>query len=429
MRKGKDRNAQTFQQTRETKKVQTIKNKGLMRKSDLVLIAAVASMLASCSNEKFLDDNQDSLEAIGFASYSEKSTRGNVDSENNLEFYHNTFAVYGTKVNVKDPTKFQYVFGGKAVTGNLKPDGVTCTYQTTADAVLGDRKYDGLRFWDKQANYKFIAYAPVSNANPIRYNYAAADSLVGAQGNWFKTNEDYVLQGTNLQATPTDTVIIKGFTVEAGEDLDLMISSCNSQIGKTHAEQVPLSFRHILSKLNVSIAKSKALQDCTVTINGLEITGLMDKGSYNESLYDISTSDSKVSGWTASKSDPYDYALIYDTLGQGGKVLNNGTFSTDNPPVFTKGKPFYFIESLVMPQSITAEGQVILTMNYTIQSGDYVEEFPYELDLYDVANLQKFDEGYNYTLNFTIDPDVIIFDANVSTWSDINANKIIEEED
>ena len=44
-------------------------------------------------------------------------------------------------------------------------------------------------------------------------------------------------------------------------------------------------------------------------------------------------------------------------------------------------------------------------------------------------NLQKFDEGYNYTLNFTIDPDVIIFDANVSTWSDINANKIIEEED
>ena len=399
-----------------------------MRKRDLIMIAAVATTLAACSNEKLLHDNQDTPEAIGFASYSERSTRGDTESENNLEFYHNTFAVYGTKVNVNDATKFQYVFGGKPTATALAPEGDTCTYQTTADAVLGDWKYDDPRFWDKQANYKFIAYAPASDNNPIRYYYSAVNALVGATDNWFKTTEAYVLQGTNLQAAPTDTVIVKGFT-GPDKDLDLMISDCNLQNGKTHADQVPLSFRHILSKLNVSIAKSEALQGCTVTINGLEITGLKDKGIYDESDYNISVSDSKVSGWTASKSDPYNYALKYDTLGQGGKVLNNGTYS-GTPSTFKIGKPFFFIESLVMPQAIE-EDQVKLTMNYTITSasGNYSEEYPYELDLYDVVNLQKFDEGYNYTLSFTIDPDVIIFDANVSTWSDINANRIIGQED
>ena len=55
-----------------------------MRKRDLIMIAAVATTLAACSNEKLLHDNQDTPEAIGFASYSERSTRGDTESENNL---------------------------------------------------------------------------------------------------------------------------------------------------------------------------------------------------------------------------------------------------------------------------------------------------------------------------------------------------------
>ena len=414
----KQRENQEFQHARELKEVITIKNKGLMRKSYFVLIAAVATTLASCSNDLFLDDNQDNQGYIGFTSFSEQSTRGDKTDKKNLEFYHNTFAVFGTKVNKKDATKFQYVFGGKPVTGTLNPAGVTCTYQgATPDAVLGDWKYTDPRFWDKQANYNFIAYAPVSDDNPISYYYSAANALVGADGNQFKTKAPYVLKATNLQATATEAEKITGFNVD-GEDLDLMISAPNPQDGAAHSAEVNLVFRHILSKINVTVAKSLALQGCTVTVKNITISGLNDQGTYTESNYDNSTA-TIVSGWEATKSDPYTYNLAYSTT--VGQALNDGTIDNTKLPTevgyFTPGKPYYFIESLLLPQAITAENQVILTMNYTVKSGDYSEDYPYELDLYKVAKLQNIYEGYNYTLNFTIDPDVIKFDASVTVWA------------
>ena len=392
-----------------------------MRKKNFVFIAVIATTLASCSNDLFLDDNQDNKGYIGFTSYSEQSTRGDATKKANLEFYHNTFAVFGTKVNKKDATKFQYVFGGEATATTLNPAGVTCTYQTTPDAVLGDWKYTDPRFWDKQANYKFIAYAPVSDDNPISYYYSAANALVGADGNQFKTKAPYVLKATNLQATATEAEKITGFNVD-GEDLDLMISAPNPQDGAAHSAEVNLVFRHILSKINITVAKSLALQGCTVTVKDITIAGLKDKGEYTESNYDNSAA-TIASGWEATKSGTA-YNLAYSTT--DGQALNDGTIDNTKEPTevgyFTPGKPYYFIESLLLPQAITAANQVILTMNYTVKSGDYSEDYPYELDLYEVAKLQNIYEGYNYTLNFTIDPDVIKFDASVTVWANETAD-------
>ena len=70
-----------------------------------------------------------------------------------------------------------------------------------------------------------------------------------------------------------------------------------------------------------------------------------------------------------------------------------------------------------MPQTI-ADDQVALVVKYTITSGTYFEDYTYKLDLYDIAALRKFFDGYNYTLNFTIAPDVIKFDATVTPWTD-----------
>lgn len=414
--------------TRETnKKVITIKNKGLMRKSNLVLLAATASMLASCGKDLILDNNQDVQETIGFTSYSESSTRGDVTDKNNLEYFHNTFAVYGTKVNKFDATKIKYVFGGEATATSLNPDGTTCTYQPTPDAVLEDWKYTDPRYWDRQADYDFVAYAPVSANNPLRYYYSAAGKLVGATGNEFKTTSPYVLQATNLQATPSIAEKVKGFTEEAGKDLDLMISSSNHQPGDAHTDYVNLVFRHILSKLNITIAKSQALQNCTVTIKKVAITGLKDKGSYVQSNYD-NTGDGVTSGWAASLSeDPSTYILLYES--STGQVLNDGTIDNTKEPgtagYFTMGAPYFFIESMVMPQ-IIADDQTKLTIDYTIKSGNYTEDYPYQIDLYDIdAKLRNIYEGYNYTINFVIDPDVIKFDAKVAAWGEESFDVII----
>lgn len=375
----------------------------------IVLIAAVAAIFAACSNDIVLRDTElqtDNPKAIGFTSYSEKITRGNTDVNTNLEYYHDTFQVYGTKKSTVD-NAVQYVFGQSPNSANPTV-GVLCTYQLVSDAVLGDWKYDNPRFWDKQANYNFVAFAP-SNA-PLKYNYSTADGTgqVGDADNEFVTSADYTLTGTNLQTTASTAEKVKGFTGNGGADLDIMISATNAQNGSAHDDEVNLIFSHILSKLNVTFAKAVALDASTVTVTSVEITNLKEKGSYSQSDYNLFTT---TSGWTTKIVNPSTYKLAYS----GSQVLNASA-----------GSALYFIESLVMPQTI-ADDQVTLVAKYKIESGTYSENYTYELDLYDIAALRKFFDGYNYTLNFTIDPDVIKFDASVTLWSDqAAANKNIE---
>lgn len=356
-----------------------------------VLIAVVAIVFAACSSDVVLNDiaesQTDTPKAIGFTSFSEKITRADTD----LEFYHNTFVVYGTKQSTVD-NAIQYVFGGKAAAAGNQ-EGVTCTYNATA-GVTGNWEYVNPRYWDKQAEYDFIAYAP-ANA-PLRYYYGAADAQVGDANNEFVTNADYTLAGTNLQATATTAEKVKGFT-DAGVDLDLMISAAKPQSGSNNAD-VALVFKHILSKLNVTFVKAAVLDGATVTVSSVEITGLKEKGSYKESDY-VNDEFTKTSGWTASTSGG-GYKLAYSD----GQELNA-----------SDGLPYFFIESLVMPQTI-ADDQVTLKAKYTIQTGGYSENYTYQLDLYDVEALRKYFDGYNYTLKFTIQPDVIKFDAEVTVW-------------
>jgi len=358
-----------------------------------VLIAVVAIVFAACSSDVVLNDitesQTDTPKAIGFTSFSEKITRADTD----LEYYHNTFVVYGTKQSTVD-NAIQYVFGGKATAlGNQ--DGVTCTYNATA-GVTGNWEYVNPRYWDKQAEYDFIAYAP-DNA-PLRYFYNAANAQVGDVNNEFVTNADYTLAGTNLQATATTAEKVKGFT-GAGVDLDLMISNPKPQSGSNNAD-VALVFKHILSKLNVTFAKADVLDDATVTVTSVEITGLKEKGSYKQSDY-VNDGFTKTSGWTAS------------TLGGGYKLA----YSNGQELNASDGLPYLFIESLVMPQTIV-DDQVTLKAKYTIQTGGYSENYTYQLDLHDVEALRKYFDGYNYTLKFTIQPDVIKFDATVTVWDD-----------
>jgi len=357
-----------------------------------VLIAVVAIVFAACSSDVVLNDitesQTDTPKAIGFTSFSEKITRADTD----LEYYHNTFVVYGTKQSTVD-NAIQYVFGGKATAlGNQ--DGVTCTYNATA-GVTGNWEYVNPRYWDKQAEYDFIAYAP-DNA-PLRYFYNAANAQVGDVNNEFVTNADYTLAGTNLQATATTAEKVKGFT-GAGVDLDLMISNPKPQSGSNNAD-VALVFKHILSKLNVTFAKADVLDGATVTVTSVEITGLKEKGSYKQSNY-VNDEFTKTSGWNAKEVTGSAYKLACSN----GQELNA-----------SGGLPYFFIESLVMPQTI-ADDQVTLKAKYTIQTGGYSEDYTYQLDLYDVEALRKYFDGYNYTLKFTIQPNVIKFDADVTVW-------------
>ena len=169
-----------------------------MRKSYFVLIAAVATTLASCSNDLFLDDNQDAQAPIGFASYSQNLTKA---TASDLEYYHNTFVVYGSKKSTID-NEISQVFDG----------GVTSlvTFNEGASAP-NEWTYSPYRFWDKQANYNFIAVAP--NANIIKYDwnaYASPLTEVGTTANDFVTVAGgYTLKGQNLQKNSTRPYLLR----------------------------------------------------------------------------------------------------------------------------------------------------------------------------------------------------------------------------
>ena len=391
-----------------------------MKKSYLML-AATATILASCAEtDKINTDLKDTTEpkVIGFSSYSENATKGDASVASNLEFYHNTFAVYGTKQSKNDATDIQYLFGGAATAAGVQ-DGVTCSYLDPAKpSVLGDWRYDDPRFWDKQADFDFIAYAPA--ASLIRYYYSAANALPGATGNEFKTTGTYTLEGTNIQSTPTTAEKVKGFTVEANGDLDLMVAGHVGQLnGASYRDFVNLQFRHILSKFNVKVLKGEGLNGVIVTVKEVTITGLDDSGDYESSGYNPGIA----TGWTSSVDDA-NYALSY--VDATGKRLNSGSYSATTPKVFTPGAPYYFIESLIIPQGI-ADDQVEVTVKYSIKNNEDAAEqnFTNKFDLYDLENLRVLNEGYNYTLTCTVQTEMIKFDATASAWDNVNASKDI----
>ena len=382
-----------------------------MKKSYLIL-AAVAGLLASCSNEVLVDEaasNTSAPRAIGFSTFSEKATRTPGDYD--LEDYHNTFAVYATKKSTVDASAAeQYVFGDDASTAAGQKAGTTVTFNAGAVAP-NDWTYSPYRYWDKQATYYFRAYAPA--AAPLALSYAAAGNAVNAAANDFVTTAAYALVGQNLQgAAATEAEILTGFTGASGEDCDLMISDVVYEEGAAHNADVNLVFKHILAKLNVTVAKAAVLDAAKVNVKTSTINNLKNQGEFSDNAYDGGT---YTTGWSNVdySATPSTYVLAY-----------NGTETTLNAS--TPVKPKYFIESLVMPQVI-ADGQSTVTLVYTIETGTapstHLEQYTATIDLQDAFT--SFFDRYNYTLNITIQPEVITFDAGVSAWSNFSANQII----
>ena len=187
-----------------------------------------------------------------------------------------------------------------------------------------------------------------------------------------------------------------------------MTSDVATQAGTNHG-QVQLTFRHILAKLNIIIGKTASFNNSTITIDSIKITGLHDKGSYKESLYDIST-PVDVSGWivAATNNDP-NYTLYYKVTDQIHPELP----AADTNPA--KVNPLCFIESLVIPQTIADDAKITLKYNI-VTNNNAPQYFTYEATLKDIFT--TFFDRKSYTITFTVDPSVITFDAGVAAWAD-----------
>ena len=371
------------------------------------LIAAAIAILTSCSSESIFNEIKDESPRtpITFSSYSEKSTKadtGDNTSMNNLEFFHSTFSVYGTKKDLDN--EIQYVFGDTAL-----KIGTTCTYTGNGDGTFhgSNWSYGEERFWDKWSTYNFIAYAPADHEkNPLSFTYGTAQEVgpLGGEEGRDILAPDYYLIGTNLQqAGPSLAPKEKGFNV-FGQDLDLM--TCNPYPTRNGKDQstVDFTFHHILAKLNVSITKTADMNEGTVIIDSIIITGLKDMGSYAESKYGNPATELS-SGWTlANTNHNAKYELAY-RVAEGHPELPDIEGTTP--------KPLYYIESMVMPQTVANDAK--LSLRYNISKGNYKEYYKYDIDLKDLFT--TFLGRSYYTIKFTLNSDVISFDVAAYSWA------------
>lgn len=374
-----------------------------MKKSYLII--AAATMLASCweteriGNDIVIDENPT---VIGFNTFSEKATKAD-PTEIDLEYYHSSFNVYSTKVsnNIADATP-EVVFDG-----NLQADLISFDANKMAP---NNWTYSPYRFWDKQATYAFVAVAP--NSEIVKYS--KADNVADNAATFVTTADTgYTLTGQNLQTSdaPAEAEIRKGFTGAGSGDTDIMTSGKISRNGADPVEDVNLEFHHILAKLNIAIAKDPTFDNVKVIIRKVQVVGLDDNGTYYEG-----TSDTE-SAWTSSKVND-DYKLLWENT--NGIELPG---STDD----ANGKKLYFIESLVMPQTIEQDVEKLI-IDYTIVTGTREEKYNYELKLDDGVNnkvFENFRERNNYTINLTVRPNIITFDASATLWVDQNSDHIV----
>lgn len=369
-------------------------------KKFLYFVAATAMMVSCAESEKIGNDLYEDAapRVIGFNTVSEKATRANVE---NLELYHPSFAVWATKKSMNDSLAApQIVFNGDSIADIIKYDS------TKMDP--NHWTYNPYRYWDRQADYRFIAVAP--NSNIIRYN--KPDDVDNGAGTFMTadTVNGYTLVGQNLQTSdaPAEAEIKIGFDGANGHDTDIMTSGKIARKGSAPVADVDLSFKHILAKLNVSIAKDPFYDNVKVVIKNVKVTGLDDNGKYYEGTSDNSSS------WKSSLKNQ-NYVLSW-SKSNGYELPNSEVVNNKNV-----AKPLYFIESLVMPQTIEQEAEKVV-VDYTIVTETREEDFNYVLPLQDSIGYKvfdKFQEKNNYTLKLTIKPNVITFDASSTVWDDI----------
>lgn len=365
----------------------------------IAIAALLTATVAGCNNSPVLVDTElENVElkrpveenVIEFTTFADRNTRA-VATVSDLEFYHQTFKVFGTKTS-NDGNKVQTVFQGVIVTANVSEDA----------EEPNTWEYDTDRYWDKQADsYQFVAFAPAHA--PLGYQHNLVE--VNADEAEFFSVSDLTLIGQNLQqGAPVNAEKNAGFTGEVDEDgnvltdCDIMRSAPFPVLDPATTPVVTLNFSHTLSKLLVTV-KANAAQPYVITVNNLAVADLLSTATYDHT-----------DGWTSKGTATVDY--LY----------------TEPAKAISAEEKTYFIESLVIPQQI-ADTQV-LTLNYTINSGEYSEQFTYTATLAELfdGKATDFHAANSYVVNFNIAPEknIITFDTGVTGWVETSSDIDIE---
>lgn len=257
-------------------------------KKSLFLLVAAAAVWTGCSKTETIDQPQGM--AIGFTNAyignPVESKAVPLIEQNSI----NEFIVYG---GYNDMT---HVFNGVSVTGTANAD---------------DWSYTTARYWVARQTYKFAAYAPSGISGTVEPDFANGalnfTNYVSDPSNQF----DLIYDAADPITTPDP--------IEAPQD------------------KVQFGFSHLLSMIKFTF-NSGFGNDITVTVDNLNVSGMISQGSYTGSTGTWALGSETVSTGTAfTEMDPnnnkavnttggntsassYDFAVIPQEIGAGTTV-------------------------------------------------------------------------------------------------------------
>lgn len=353
-----------------------------MARHTVIWLAAAVMLLAGCQYDSMLtnvreDNTRDSM-VISFGN-------GVIDSPihtRSLSLLSEHFTTMG-------------VWGWQTT----KDGQVGCLFrnqEVTFNAGLDAWTYSPQKYWEPGSTYQFYAYAPHGNS--------VADASVTINEETGRISITGVtLDGCNTMSTAAQTIPYGNFS--SVSDIDWMIDRAGQAIPKERIyDRVTFNMQHLLSKFNVMLKTSGTLttDGTIVVLDSMSIGSFVSKGDFTQLL-----DHSPVAG---NADDEAAIEWNIDTLNQRYTLQ-----STHNVTASASG--CCIIESLLLPQEVTADQEVLI--HYTLQSTNgRVEKFHYKFNLIEAFN--RFRSANNYTLIINIGPDVISFDAGAVEWVNDN---------
>lgn len=431
-----------------------------MKKSFLIL--AMAAIAVSCSNTDSFKDIATQDNAIGFTTYTSKQTRAENSSasdKNSLEAYQTSFEVWGYKNVIRsgNATK-ERVFNAQDVDWN------------SSSTAWG---YTPIRFWDKTASsYEFYAAAP-KDLDWVMADGGDTYAPTATTTTYKISLPSFALDGKGI-AIADEASLPTSVSASAvmPDNKDIMISEDVTNYYAYTSDPVNLHFIHILSRLNVGVKKDATVlpdADYTVRLKSLMVKQLIGNGSFNEASAsgstlqngtntrwaDLSTVTKIDNGFTSTTEDAYNnvigaviggtnYSYVYQTLVRPQNVafqriavdgqahdarecadVNEYNYYLNNSTDIT-AEAFNALstEAKTIPAYVTPTDPY-LVINYTITptaDGATTEEYVAYYNLASAFGATSgnvaFNEGWMNTLNITISPAAINFDADVYEWSE-----------
>ena len=358
-------------------------------------MAVAAAMFASCSENEVLNVATESAPAeIAFETYAGKVTRAENSSQTEkltLDQHQTSFKVWAAKQ-----------LNNASWVGVYK-DAQTVTWSS------GLWNVTNTKYWDKSASkYLFYAAAPASANWGYDVNGSADD-----YSDDYLTLLGVTLAGTDL-STALSTVAYQHSWLNAGGDVDYLIATDKEVLRPFYTAAPPigkvnLEFNHILSRLNITVKKGGKLLTAgdEVVVTGLEVRNLLKAGNFNEGVNIVG--DPLVEGTTER----------WTTTGEKYTITGKGyTMSSE---------PAYLLQALVIPQvatyqpidrnGSTSTEHPYVYITYTINEEPYAAAYNLAHVFVGEQNL-AFCEGWQNTLNITIDADAIEFTGDVFKWAD-----------